>query len=220
MVAIITQNHKRIRNGAPLAYYRYLIYSHCPNCNGLLTIKGESNWTFEKARAICLNCVFVKEWTTEDWQGPVIGYARRPCSSCGYQWLTASVQKNLYNVKMKQTADLKCPVCSHITVEKLDWRADRLTKEGYDPYFGFKLYLQTSCCNKLLWVYNQEHLEDLYSYVRATLREREREGSRKWAMVSRLPTWIKKAGNRNEVLKCLDRFRSMIPNTVKSSLPS
>jgi len=208
-----TQKYKHTDNGKTLPYYRYLIYCNCPNCNSLLIVKGESNWYLQKARATCLTCSFAKEWSANDWRGPVVGYARRPCSSCGHRWLTACVQKEQYSPQMKQTADLKCPRCSHVMVEKLEWHADRVTKEGYDPYFGFKLYLQSSCCDELLWVYNSEHLEDLYSYVRAAIRERN--GTNKWSMITRLPSWIKKAENRKEILKCLDKFRSLIPATAK-----
>jgi hypothetical protein len=78
-----------------------------------------------------------------------------------------------------------------------------------DDYFGLPLWLQTRCCGHVLWANNEGHLLFLERYVGAKLRERvpNRNGS----LPSRLPTWIKLARNRDELLRCLARLRASLP---------
>ena len=79
-----------------------------------------------------------------------------------------------------------------------------------DPVFGLPLRLQTTFRQDLFWAYNREHLEYLRQYIRAGLRERgiePRNSIRKnSSMISRLPTFITKAGNREELLRLADKL--------------
>lgn len=63
-----------------------------------------------------------------------------------------------------------------------------------------------------LWAYNPEHLELLRQFVQAPLRERAPWDAQaiKMTVVARLPTWIKSAKNRGEVLRAVDRIRSTL----------
>lgn len=74
-----------------------------------------------------------------------------------------------------------------------------------DPYFGLPLMLQTPCCGEVLWARNREHVDYLTDLVAAKLRERDRHDSvsRNSLMSSRLPRWLTRASNRDEVLKAL-----------------
>jgi hypothetical protein len=75
-----------------------------------------------------------------------------------------------------------------------------------DPFFGLPLWLQAPCRGKVLWAYNERHLDVLEAYVAATLRERG-DGPA-MSMVACLPAWIKAAGNRDDVLRAIERLRA------------
>ncbi|MBT2450712.1 hypothetical protein J7F03_27300 [Streptomyces sp. ISL-43] len=77
-----------------------------------------------------------------------------------------------------------------------------------DPFFRRPLWLQTRCAGRVLWAYNEEHVDALAAYVGARLRERG-TGSPTRAMFPRLPAWMKTAGNRSEVLAGLDALRAL-----------
>jgi hypothetical protein len=74
-----------------------------------------------------------------------------------------------------------------------------------DWYFGLALWLQVPCCGETLWAHNEAHLDYLECFVRATLRE-----ERPSTLASRLPSWMKSAKNRDEVLKCIGRLRARL----------
>ncbi|MFG2343930.1 hypothetical protein [Streptomyces phaeochromogenes] len=84
--------------------------------------------------------------------------------------------------------------------------------EAADPYFGLPLWLQTEMRHGWLWAYNPEHLELIRKFVQAPLRERAPWDAqvKKMTLVARLPTWIKSAKNRDEVLRAIDRIRSSL----------
>jgi hypothetical protein len=89
---------------------------------------------------------------------------------------------------------------------------------SFDWYFRLPLWLQTPCCGEILWAYNKEHLDFLENYVKAGLRESfplkvyetERVIWRNKSLASRLPTWMKRAKNRDEVLRGIERLRKKI----------
>ena len=63
-----------------------------------------------------------------------------------------------------------------------------------------------------MWAYNLEPLDLLRRFVAASLRERPPwyEHGRKMTYVARLPAWIKRAKNRDEVLRAIDRIRASV----------
>jgi hypothetical protein len=85
------------------------------------------------------------------------------------------------------------------------WRGDLEPPPGRDEYFGAELWLQTTCCGgQLLWARNAVHLEYLVGFIAGELRE-DRVG---YAPLSyKLPTWMKEAKHRDEVLRKLARMR-------------
>ena len=101
------------------------------------------------------------------------------------------------------------------------WTKDRgartsKTRDQDAWYDQLELWLQTPCCGETLWAYNKEHLDFLEQYVAATLRERTRpNGTGRYAarnstLTSRLPGWIKRARNRDDVLRCLSKLHRML----------
>ncbi|MET7733264.1 hypothetical protein ABZT02_18115 [Streptomyces sp. NPDC005402] len=63
-----------------------------------------------------------------------------------------------------------------------------------------------------LWAYNLAHLDLIRRFVAASLRERDPwyEHGRKMTCVARLPAWVKRAKNRDEVLRVIDRMRNSV----------
>jgi hypothetical protein len=102
---------------------------------------------------------------------------------------------------------LSCSYCSYTQ----EWHDNALTRYiDRDWYFGLELWLQIPCCGEILYANNEEHLNFLESYVRATLRERSLDPKWGWmnqSLASRLPKWIKSAKNREQILKCIDKLR-------------
>nr|WP_042365846.1 hypothetical protein [Streptacidiphilus neutrinimicus] len=81
-----------------------------------------------------------------------------------------------------------------------------------DPYFGLPLLLQTETRHGWLWAYNPAHLTLIHDYVAASLRERAPwyDTRKKMTLLARLPTWIKHAKNRTEILHAIDRIRGQL----------
>lgn len=84
--------------------------------------------------------------------------------------------------------------------------------EATDPFFGLPLWLQAETRHGRVWAYNPEHLEVIRRFVAAPLRERAPWDAqvKKMTLVARLPSWIKSAKNRDEVLRAVERIRSTL----------
>ncbi|AJF64250.1 hypothetical protein [Streptomyces vietnamensis] len=76
-----------------------------------------------------------------------------------------------------------------------------------DPFFRRPLWLQTRCAGRILWAYDEEHVDALAAYVGARLRVRH--ASPTMAMFARLPVWMKSADRRDEVLAGLATLRTL-----------
>jgi hypothetical protein len=74
------------------------------------------------------------------------------------------------------------------------------------------LWLRTGTRHGELWAYNLAHLDLIRRFVAASLRERGPwyEHGRKMTCVARLPVWVKRAKNRDEVLRVIDRMRGSV----------
>lgn len=103
---------------------------------------------------------------------------------------------------------LSCLHCSYTSI----WK-EKVQRRGgpYDWYFQLPLWLQTPCCGKILWAFNEEHVSFLERYVSAKQRIKfYTEGKvRNGTMASRLPIWIKSAKNRGEVVKGIERLKAL-----------
>ncbi|MGW3290739.1 hypothetical protein ACWDR3_39510 [Streptomyces sp. NPDC001002] len=78
-----------------------------------------------------------------------------------------------------------------------------------DPYFDLPLWLQIETRHGWLWAYDLEHLDLISRFVQARLRERAPwyDTGQKMTLVARLPVWIKRAKNRDDVLRAVGRLR-------------
>ena len=81
-----------------------------------------------------------------------------------------------------------------------------------DPYFGTPLWLQRETRHGWLWAYNLNHLDLLQRFVQAPLRERAPwyDTGQKMTLVARLPLWIKRARNRDEILCVIGQIRASL----------
>jgi hypothetical protein len=84
--------------------------------------------------------------------------------------------------------------------------------QAHDPYLGLPLWLQSETRHGRLWAYNLEHLQLIRQFVQATLREHApwHLAVRRMTVVGRLPTWVKLAKNRAEVLQTIERMRRFL----------
>ncbi|MBH1936417.1 hypothetical protein I5Q34_19415 [Streptomyces sp. AV19] len=80
-----------------------------------------------------------------------------------------------------------------------------------DPYFQAPLWLRAKTRHGPLWAYNREHLELIRQFVASSLRERDAwyEQGRKMTLIARLPVWVKRAKNRAEVLRAIERLQRL-----------
>ncbi|MEV4184431.1 hypothetical protein AB0J28_23695 [Streptosporangium canum] len=104
---------------------------------------------------------------------------------------------------------LRCRECGYFKDETV---GSAVVGGPVDPFFQRPVWLQASCCGHVLWAYNVRHLDLLEAYVAAKLRERGDLAA--WAptsLVERLPTWLKTAKNRAEVLRTIGRLRLTLP---------
>jgi hypothetical protein len=110
----------------------------------------------------------------------------------------------------KGAARLSCGECGLASTGDKKARR-RVRGEVCDPYFGLPLFLQTRCGRHTLWAINPAHLAFLRRYVAATLRE-ERPFAHH-SLVTRLPTWLKRASARAPVLRAVARLEARLRET-------
>ncbi|MDH6226133.1 MULTISPECIES: hypothetical protein [Streptomyces] len=86
------------------------------------------------------------------------------------------------------------------------------TGRAVDPYAGLPLWLWSETRHGPLWAYNLDHLQVIDRFVRAALREHApwHLEVRRMTVAGRLPTWVKLARNRTEVLRTIDRMRKSL----------
>ncbi|MFI6585823.1 hypothetical protein [Embleya sp. NPDC050493] len=87
-----------------------------------------------------------------------------------------------------------------------------MARPAADPYFGMPLWLQVETRHGWLWAYNLEHLDLIRRFVQASLRESTPwyDTGPKMTLVARLPAWIKRAKNRDEVLRAVGRIHASL----------
>ncbi|MFD6819857.1 hypothetical protein ACFWC5_05730 [Streptomyces sp. NPDC060085] len=110
-----------------------------------------------------------------------------------------------------QPRRLACAGCGAVA----DWSADErggglvgaVPGGTEDPFFRRPLWLQVRCAGRVLWAYNEGHVDAVAAYVGAKLRERL--ASPTMAMFARMPAWMKAAEHRDEVLAGLTALRAL-----------
>ncbi len=104
---------------------------------------------------------------------------------------------------------LRCGACG---LSKDELTPMSLIGAPVDPFYRLPLWLQANFRGHILWAYNVQHLDLLESYVAARLRERGPNPG-PMSMLDRLPSWLKSAKNRDEILRTITRLRATLPAT-------
>jgi hypothetical protein len=177
----------------------------CPRCGGRARVLREPSGFL--GRIVCTACGFARGPAEQNqlWAGPVRAWAARACRLCGRGLRRAYPRQKL--PPERRTVRLRCSGCGAESDAPLRW-APLPPGEGHDGLTGLPLWLRAPCRGHTLWALNGEHLAWLRDYVGATLRERIPR--RNATLASRLPTWIKLARNREEVLHCLARLEQSL----------
>jgi hypothetical protein len=201
MLAVMTRH---IDHGIYLRDFADEVLVRCVRCDVAGVVLTEAADRRRSARFCCSQCALTLDSTANDWAGPVCAAGRRPCGYCGHQWLV--VRKSIARPAnaAPQVIDVRCPTCGNASAVPVEYQRCGVSGAALDPYFGLPLLLCVSCRHGLLWAYNRRHLRELQAYVGAQLRERRGGGNS--ALFSRLPTWIKLARHRSEVLKALQKM--------------
>jgi predicted RNA-binding Zn-ribbon protein involved in translation (DUF1610 family) len=137
------------------------------------------------------------------------------CPQCSEQ---AIVRTGDFEALKKSQYDIKvvCTSCGYNkTLEKVSPRKEPKQKRGnvlifgapIDPFFHLPVWLQADFSGQTLWAYNHEHLEFLAEHVGAKLRERNTSPRMSRSIGARLPRWMTTAGNREAVLKAIEKLK-------------
>jgi hypothetical protein len=169
----------------------------CPKCSGKAFIKTRE----EGYQLVCTTCFHTE--LPGHWYGAATAYVSVKCREC-HQPLQRSAP---WNGLWKKLA-MHCVHCgddceyeAHIT------RHTRHNGLMTDSVFGLPLWLQTTFRGDLFWAFHYEHLDILKQYIAAKHRERgitpRNTLKKNSAMLSRLPDFITRAGNREVLLKMI-----------------
>ena len=170
-------------NGQTLEDFAETIYIRCP---------------------VCQKCAHIKRIPSDE-REIVADISRRYTSWRNWE----NIKTVLHFKRGFSPRKVSCLHCSYTRT----WKGNVRGSSGpHDWYFGLPLWLQTPCCGNILWAFNGEHLSFLESYVTATQRIKfNAEGQRRnGTMASKLPSWMKSAKNRNEVVKGIMRLKRML----------
>ena len=212
-----------------LRYFESEIFVKCPKCQGcskITTTKSDSD-TEKKSTLSCFNCGYVSNKEL-NWMGYYVGYIGseyrgRACGFCG----TKFNKEFKLTKKPYTTGTAICPNCNKEKEYKVKWYRF-IGNLATDPFYGLDLYYQKTIKqakntnnasennssdtsqsnpggNKVLWIYNIEHLNYLKAYISSNIRKRERVGL--YSMIATLPNFIIEKKNKETILKQLNRFQ-------------
>ena len=173
----------------------------CPECDGKAIIRREKDvWKLK-----CTACFHVEK--PGHWYGGMTLFASVKCRECN-----AQIRRSTPTNRQWKKIMLRCDACG----DECEYEAHISTHPIHDglmtdPVFGLPLWLQDNFREDIFWAYNYDHLTLLKDYISAKIRERgnsPRNTIRKnSSMMSRLPAYMMKAGNRKELLKIIDELQ-------------
>ena len=125
------------------------------------------------------------------------------CDKCAY--IKPIANENINYLSHRR---LTCSSCGFVKKIKPKSILAGNDNKPVDSYFKLSLWLVVKHGDNLLWAYNLRHLKYIESFVNAALRERspKLDGCSNCSIISRLPLWIKKAGNRENVLSLIKKL--------------
>lgn len=199
---------RHMDNNQSLHSYAEEVWVRCWRCEAPGVVRATwapYRWT---AQFSCTQCLARLSSEAEDWVGPVALQGRRPCGHCGHKWLLVRAQLDAAPVPLPAAWPATCPSCGKSSSVAVTVGRVHEAEARRDPHFGLPLRLETATRHGMVWVYNPRHLAALSSYIHAQLRERH--GAHHYAMLSRLPRWMKLAKHRADIAKALTRLTGML----------
>lgn len=185
---------KRFDDGAAyLVEFQDEVEIRCPRCGARTTVLREGHRG--PGRVACGQCAFTARSDVDGWLGPQRGHVRKRCPRCG-SWVEQSVKQGGHD-----PAHLVC-TCGWAFYEAVQWSP--IASGPVDPSLGLALWLQAPFKGELLWAYNAAHLQFVRNFVAADIRTRE--PNKNSSLASRLPPWMKSAGNRDRLLALLGKM--------------
>lgn len=170
---------------------------HCPRCQGKALIHPDQHLT-------CTACFYVEQ--PGHWYGAMTASVAVKCRECH-----APIRRTAPSDGQWQKLSTRCDACGD-TCEYAAHLSKFPMHQGLmtDPIYGLPLWLQRDFRGDLFWAFNYDHLEVLRQYIGAKLRERgilpRNSWSKNRSMVGRLPAFIKKAANREALLKLIGQM--------------
>ena len=153
----------------------------------------------------CTHCLWTPHWPTAK-TSPLFG----PASFTG----TAGCEGCFTKVTARATVDLdgswpgarseSCPTCGRTVRVPLEFQHVVRGGTPREPHLGLPLLLAAEFRSRWVFAYNERHLNQLRGYVAARLRDETGNTGSSWS--ARLPSWIKAAKNRDDILTRLDRL--------------
>ena len=147
--------------------------------------------------------------TVWDWLDDVLV----KCPHCGNQARSQS-QSFFNNTPLSRETDksrrFSCLSCG--SSRNWHWDTFGVVHEPVDPFTGYDLWLQSRISQGVVYVYNEYHLDVLREFVSSGVRGPIGfpGGLRNRTYFSRLPAWIKAAGNRDTIVRELDKLERTI----------
>ncbi|WP_374334362.1 hypothetical protein [Leeia sp.] len=194
-------------NNQSLHSYADEVWVRCVRCDASGVVRATWSPYRWDARFRCGQCLAQLSSAAGDWVGPVAFCGRRPCGHCGHKWLSVRVQREAAPAQRPGEWPALCPACGRTSQVAVEMGRVHVAESCRDPHFGLPLRLTTPTRHGTLWVYNPRHLAALSSYIHASLREHH--GAHHYAMLSRLPRWMKLARNRAELANALARLEAL-----------
>ena len=206
-------NTRYFDEGFPLLHWATEIEAICPKCNGVGIVNGNPYWRDWRATFMCHCCSHSLKTDRDGWLGPILGIGRRPCGSCGHQWVR--IEKHFDNAsKVKsEVSNTKCPQCKSENEVLLKFTRTEPIDHAIDPFFGLELALKEDTRHGTVWAYGAKHLEQLKLYIAAQLRE---SSGTKWSYFTRLPQLLKSSKNRELGLKAISKLECRLITKVSN----
>ncbi|WP_444885826.1 hypothetical protein [Microbulbifer sp. PSTR4-B] len=200
-------NTRYLDEGFPLLHWATEIEAVCPKCNEVGVISGNPYWKDWRATFLCHGCSHSLQTDRDGWHGPVLGMGRRPCGTCGHQWVRVEKVFDDASKINGESTKSKCPQCKSENKVSLKFTRTEPTDHAIDPFFGLELALKEDTRHGTVWAYGATHLEQLKLYTSAQLREGD---GTKWSYFTRLPKWLKTSKNRKMVLKAISKLEKRL----------
>jgi transcription elongation factor Elf1 len=192
-------------------YFTYTAYSVaaegicvvCPKCGKMGMVHKEGR----EDDGLAFKCTFCGE--SHECHTSTHCIAEAACENCG-RFFREDIPEGRQQFKV---LNITCPYCGTIAAvplqrkEGLKGIASEIAN-GIEPNSGLPLYYQTTFAGKQVWAINRGHLQYLIDYIEADLREtHDKTVYGRKTQADHLPTFMKRAKNRDGMLKALRRLQ-------------